>query len=103
MNEDAPTAIFAALRANRYYFLTKLGETIPLLSIVGVRTIVRRRPTEKTDLIKGNRRTDYYATLPAGCVAVTVAGRARGRFPGEFILQPDEVTAFAAALKKLDK
>jgi hypothetical protein len=103
MNHETPPAIAAALRASSYYFTTQLGETIPLLSIVSVRTLVKRRATEKTDLIKGNRRTDYYATLPEGCVAVAIAGRGHGRFPGESILQPGEIDAFAAALKKLEK
>jgi hypothetical protein len=102
MKNEMPAAVAAALRSSKYYFSTQLGEIIPLLSILAVRTIVRRRTTEKTDLVKGNRRVDYYATLPAGCVAVAIAGRNRGKFPGELILQPTEVDAFAAAIAALN-
>lgn len=102
MNDEMPLPIAHALRSSRYYFSTQLGEIVPLLCILGVRTITRRRPNEKTDLIVGTRKTDYYETLPEGCIAVKVAGRGRGRFPGELILQPGEVAAFVAAIRRLE-
>lgn len=102
MKDEMPPALAAAFKSSKYYFSTQLGELVPLLAVTGVRTISKRRPTEKTDLVRGSRQADYYATLPSGCVAVAIAGRNRGKYPGELILQPGEIAAFASALKNLD-